>query len=117
MLPLLYPDEVLRVAPFFWSKDPRVASRTDKFFSKALEHWLMSTTRTSVRNRKATALYWRFPPVPSPDRMDDTKDVKDHEGPEGSDADNMEDLAASRSILSEDEDASDNGASGPRNKA
>ena len=39
------------VAPFFRSKDPRVASRTDKFFAKALDTFklLMLTTRTSVR--------------------------------------------------------------------
>ena len=44
---------------------------------------------------KATAWHQRFPPVPSPDSMDDTKKVleKDHEGPTGAgvDHDNVDD--------------------------
>ena len=46
--------------------------------------------------------------------MDDNQKVKDHEGPEGADAGNMEDVAASRPMPSEDEDAS---TTGPRNEA
>ena len=81
------------VAPFFRSKDPRVASRTDKFFAKDLDT-LANVDLSAYLRRKATAWYRRFPPVHSPDRMDNTQKIKDHEGPDGVDAGNVEDVEA-----------------------
>ena len=78
------------VAPFFRTKDPRVASRTDKFFNKAL-HTLAGVEDKDLSaylNCKATACQWylQFPPVFSPDCINDTKKVRDAEGPEEEDA-------------------------------
>ena len=100
------------VAPYFRSKDPRVSLRTDTFFAKALDTLadVDDKNLSAYLHRNTTAWYLLFPPVHTPDRIDDTQKVKDHEGPEGADASNVEDMAASHPILSEDEDASDKGA-------
>ena len=63
-------------------------------------------------HRKARALYLRFLPFHSPNSMDDTQTVleKDHEGPTGAGAGNVEDVGhvtASRTILSAAEDTSE----------
>ena len=60
-------------------------------------------------NRKATAWYRRFPPVHSPDSIDDTKKARDAEGPEEEDADDVDDADPSRSMLSDDASESDGG--------
>ena len=94
--------------------DPRVTSRTDKFFAKALAVLadVDNKTRSAYLHRTATALYLRFPPVHSPDRMDDTQKVlvRNHERPEESVTGKVDDVAASHPILSEAEDESDDGA-------
>ena len=109
------------VAPFFRAKDPRVASRTDKFYAKALE------TLARVKNKDPPASrghglvvvswYRRIPPVHCPERMDDKK-VMDHEGAEAEDACNASvfDAEGSSPVLSEDEDEAD-GGQGARNEA
>ena len=68
-----YLTSFLAVAPFYSTTDLRVASRTDKFYAVALG----TLSKTSDKDlsmymlRKATAWYRRFPPVNSPDRIDD----------------------------------------------
>ena len=93
------------VAPFFRTKDQRVASRTNKFFDKS-PHTLAVVQDKDLSvylNRKATAWYVRFPPVHGQDRINDTKKVRDAEGPEEEDASDVDD-AAYRAPLSDDED-------------
>ena len=62
---------------------------------------------------KATAWYQLFSPVHSPHSMDNDQIVpeKDHEGPTGAGAGNVEDtgMAASRLILTEAKTTSDDG--------
>ena len=113
LLPYLTSFVAVTVAPFFRTKDPRVASRTYKFFNKAL-HILAGVEDKDLSaylNRKATAWHWRFPPVHSPDRIDDTKKARDAEGPEAEDAGNADGADVSRPMLSDDEneDESDGG--------
>ena len=103
------------VAPFFRTKDPRVALRTDKFFNRALHKLagVQDKDLSAYLNRKATAWYRRFPPFHSPDHINDTKKARDAEGPEEEDAGDAEDadVTVSRPMLSddEDEDESDGG--------
>ena len=80
---------------------------TDKFFAKALDTLadVDDKNLSAYLHRVTTAWYRRFPPVHSPDHLDDTQKVKDNEGPEEADAGNVEDVAALRPILSEDEKA------------
>ena len=101
-----YLTSFVAVAPFFRTKDPRVASRTNTFFNKALD------TLADVEDKdlnvylkhKATAWCLRFPPIHSPDSINDTKEAKDHEGPEEADTSYMGDAAGPRPMLSGDED-------------
>ena len=108
-----YLTSFVAVAPFFGTNDPSVASRTDKFFNKAL-HTLAGVQDkdfSAYLNHKATAWYLRFPPVHFPDRIDDTKNARDAEGPEEEDAGDADDADISRPTLpdGEDEDESDGG--------
>ena len=63
-------------------------------------------------HHKATAWYLWFPPVHSPDCTNDTQKVleTDLEGPAWASASDVEDVVASRPILTEAEDTSDDGA-------
>ena len=69
------------VAPFFRTKDQHIDSRTDKFIAKALHTLADVEVRakdlTVYLNHKATAWYQRFPPLHSPDCIDDTKKARD----------------------------------------
>ena len=82
-----YLTSSVAVAAFFLSrstrKDPCVASRTNRFFSKALDTLadVDDKNLNAYQLCKVTAWYRRFPPVHSPDRMDDTHKVKDDEEP------------------------------------
>ena len=103
---LAYLTSFVAVAPYFRTKDPRVASRTDKFFNKAL-HSLAGVEDKDLSaypNCKATAWYRRFLPVHSPDRIDDTKRARDSEGPEEENAGDADDADVWRPMLSDDED-------------
>ena len=96
----------MAVAPFFRTKDPRVVSRSNKFFNKAL-HTIAGVEDKDLSvylNCKATAWYLRFPPVHSPDHIDDTKKARVAEGPEEEDAGDADDADISRPMLSDNED-------------
>ena len=63
-LVLTYLTSLVAIAPFFWTKDLHVASRTDKFFKMAL-HILAGVEDKDLSaylNRKATAWYGGFRP-------------------------------------------------------
>ena len=111
---LEYLTSFAAIAPFFRTGNPRITSRTNKFFGD-------DKTFSAYLHRKATAWYLRFPPVHSPDRVDDTQKVlvKNLEGPEDSVRSRTprpvmqmtwQRCAPGRPILSEAEDASDEGA-------
>ena len=70
---IAYITSFLSVAPFFRAADPRVTSRTDKYYAVALATLSKTNDKDLVDyvHRKATAWYRRFPPVGSPDRIDD----------------------------------------------
>ena len=82
-----YLTTFVAVAPFFRSKDPRVALRTDKFFAKALATLadVDDKNLSAYLHHKAMAWYVQFQPVHCTDQMDDTHKIKDHRdlGPEG----------------------------------
>ena len=101
------------VVPFFRLVYQCVASGTDKYFAKALDTLadVDDSALSMYLHCKATA--WLFPPVHSPNSVDDnvTQAVleKDHEGPTRAGTGNVEDVTASYPILSEAEDMSDDG--------
>ena len=110
---LAYLTSFVAAAPFFRTKDPRVALRAYKFVNKAL-HTLADVEDKDLSeylNCKATAWYRRFPLLHSQDRIDDTKKARDAEGPEEpeQDASDTDDADALRPMLSDDEDESDGG--------
>ena len=84
---LAYLTSFVAVAPFFRTKDPRVASRTDKFFNKALYSlaFVQDMDLSVYLKCNATACYWLFPPVHSLDRIDDNKKASNAEGSEEED--------------------------------
>ena len=101
----MYLTSFVTVAPFFRMEDPRVTSRTNKFFAKALDTLadvlVDDKTLSAYLHHKATAWYRMYPPVHNPDRMDDTLKVlvKNHEGPKESDAGNVATLSDISDIM------------------
>jgi hypothetical protein len=76
---IAYITSFLSVAPFFRSADPRVTSRTDKYYALSLATLSKTNDKDLAEyvHRKATAWYRRFPPVGSPDRIDDDQQRSD----------------------------------------
>ena len=92
------------VAPFFRTKDPCVALRTDKFFNKALKilAGVEDKDLSAYLNRKATASDRLFPPVHSQDQNNATRKARDAEEPKEEDACDADDADISRPLLSDD---------------
>ena len=84
---VVYLTPFVAVAPFSLRKDPIVASRTDKFFNKALYSlaFVQDMDLSVYLKCNATACYWLFPPVHSLDRIDDNKKASNAEGSEEED--------------------------------
>ena len=75
---IAYLASFVAVAPFFRAKDERVQPGTVKFFDKARSKLagLKDMALSAYLHRKATAWYKRFPPIHSPDRVEDPKTPK-----------------------------------------
>ena len=94
----------------------RVSSRTDHFFAKTLGTLadVDDKVLSVFLHRKVTAWYLLFPPVHSPDRMDDTKRflkrIKRDPRGRAQVIVNVDEETASSPILSEADDTSDDKA-------
>ena len=90
---IAYLISLLSVAPFYRSLDPRVISRTDKFFAVGLATMANASDKdlSAYVHSRATGWYRRFRPVGSPDRADE-KDLhlRVKEGAEGQEGDEAE---------------------------
>ena len=112
-----YLTSFVAVAPFFRTKDPRVALRTNKFFNNLKALYTLAGVEDKdlsvFLNCKSTAWYLLFPPVHSPNCIDDSKRTMVAEGPEEEDACDVNDADVLHPMLSDDEDEDESGA---RNK-
>ena len=97
------------------TKDPR-RFLSDKFFKKALRTLagVEDTDLSAYLNRKAAAWYLRFPPVHSPDRINDTNKARNAEGPEEEDAGDADEADVLLPMLSDDEDEDEPDGSGEK---
>lgn len=98
-----YLASFVAVAPFFRSKDDRVAFGTEKAFRMALKNLrdIDDTALSAYLSRKMAAWYRRFPPLHSPDRAETPKRANGADGGEEEKTSEDEDDDAERLEASE----------------
>ena len=104
---IAYLISLLSAAPFYRKLDPRVISRTDKFFAICLATMANSSDKDlrAYVHSKATGYYRRFPPVGSPDRADEkVLRPRVKEGAEGRQEGSEAKVVAERAVKMSDDD-------------